>query len=153
MQLLDQIGALDFPAPLPQTLLHVEQRFDAPRLADVAAAARTALEESGVLRRVSPGMTIAVGAGSRGVANLAIIVKAVVDRLREAGAEPFVFPAMGSHGGATPAGQRAILAELGVTEDRVGAEIRATMDVQQIGQIPEGPPLFQDVIAAAADAT
>ena len=153
MKLLEQIGALDFPAPLPERLLLVEQRFDAPRVDDVAAAARRALEESEILPRIPAGGTVAVGVGSRGIANIALIARAVVARLREAGLGPFIFPAMGSHGGATPEGQRGLLAEFGVVEEYVGAEIRATMEVRQIGQIPDGPPLFQDVIAGAADAS
>lgn len=153
MHLFEQIDTLNFPAPLPRTLLQVEQRFDAPQVADVAAAARTALEESRLLDRITPGASVAVGAGSRGVANIGGVVKAVVARLREAGAQPFVFPAMGSHGGATAEGQRTILAELEVTEESVGAEIRATMEVREIGRVPDGPPLFQDLISAAADAT
>ncbi len=153
MQLLQQIGTLDFPAPLPESLLLVEQRFDAPRVEDVAAAVRHALEDGELLHRIPAGATVAVGAGSRGIANIPTIVRAVVGRLREAGSRPFVFPAMGSHGGATAEGQKALLAELGITNESVGAEIRATMEVKQIGQIPDGPPLFQDVISAAADST
>ena len=153
MQLLNQLKDFEVTAPLPERLLVVEQTFDAPQVADVAAATRAALDESELLRRVSPGMTVAVGAGSRGVANVAIMVKTVVERLKEIGAKPFVFPAMGSHGGATPDGQRGILAELGVTEEFIGTEIRATMETKQIGQIPGGPPLFQDLYSAEADAT
>ena len=153
MQLFQQISTLDFPAPLPETLLAVEQRFDAPQAADVAAAARAALEQSELLARITPGASVAVGVGSRGVANIATIARAVVERLRQAGAQPFIFPAMGSHGGATAEGQREMLASLGVTAEFVGAEVRPTMEVKQIGQIPDGPALFQDVISAAADAT
>jgi hypothetical protein len=152
MQLFEQIQTLDFPAPLPERLLLVEQRFDAPRVDDVAAATRQALEQSELLHRIPPGATVGVGAGSRGIANIALIVKTVVARLREAGLQPFVFPAMGSHGGATAEGQRMVLRELGITEESVGAEIRATMEVKQIGQLPDGPPLFQDLVSASADA-
>ena len=151
MKLLEQIQALDFPAPLPEKLLVVEQRFDAPQVADITLAAREALESSGILGRMQPGQTVAVGAGSRGIANLATIVRAVVDRLKEAGLKPYVVPAMGSHGGATADGQRQILAELGVTEETMGVEIRATMEVKQIGQIVDGPPLYQGVDSMAAD--
>jgi len=151
MQLLEQIQGLDFPAPLPEKLLVVDQHFDAPQVPDVAAAAREALEKSGMLQRMKAGETVAVGAGSRGIANLAIIVRAVVARLREAGLKPYVVPAMGSHGGATADGQREMLAQLGVTEANVGTEIRATMEVKQIGQIPDGPPLYQGVDSMAAD--
>src|SRR4051794_12194292 len=151
MQLLEQIQLLDFPAPLPEKLLVVEQRFDAPQVPDVAAAARQALEESGMLQGMKAGETVAVGAGSRGIANLPIIVRAVVERLKEAGLKPYVVPAMGSHGGATADGQRTMLAELGVTEATIGTEIRATMEVKQIGQIADGPPLYQGVDSMAAD--
>ena len=145
MKLLEQIQQLDFPAPLPEKLLVVEQRFDAPQVPDIDAAARQALEASGMLARMQPGQSVAVGAGSRGIANLPAIVRAVVARLREAGMKPFVVPAMGSHGGATAEGQREVLAELGVTEESAGTEIRATMEVKQIGQIADGPPLYQGV--------
>jgi hypothetical protein len=151
MNLLEQIQLLDFPAPLPEKLLVVEQRFDAPQVPDVAAAARKALEESGIMQQMQSGQTVAVGAGSRGIANLPTIVRAVVERLKEAGLKPYVVPAMGSHGGATADGQRQMLAELGVTEASIGTEIRATMEVKQIGQIPDGPPLYQGVDSMAAD--
>ena len=151
MKLLEQIQLLDFPAPLPEKLLVVEQRFDAPQVPDVAIAAREALEQSGMLELMKPGQTVAIGAGSRGIANLAAIVRAVVARLKEAGLKPYVVPAMGSHGGATVEGQLTMLAELGVTEANVGTEIRATMEVKQIGQLPDGPPLYQGVDSMAAD--
>ena len=96
-------------------------------------------------------MSPTAGAGSRGIANLPIIVKATVDVLRAAGMQPFVVPAMGSHGGATAEGQKIMLKELGVTEASVGCEIRATMEVKEIGQIDGGPPLYQGLDSAAAD--
>lgn len=149
--LFEQIQTLDFPAPLPEKLLVVEQQFDAPQVDDLRAATRRALEESGILARINPGQTVAVGVGSRGIANIAIIARAAVERLKDHGALPFIFPSMGSHGGATAEGQIGILAELGVTEDFVGVEIRSNMAVKQIGQIPNGPALFQDANAHAAD--
>lgn len=153
LKLLDQIKDFDVTAPLPERLLVVEQRFDAPQVDDVADATRAALAESGLLKNIAPGASVAVGAGSRGVANVAVMVRTVVAELKAIGALPFVFPAMGSHGGATPEGQREILAELGVTEEFIGTPIRATMETVQIGQVPGGPPLFQDAYSAAADAT
>jgi hypothetical protein len=149
--LFEQIQSLHFPAPLPERLLVVEQQFDAPREDDIPAAVRRELENSGLLARISPGESVAVGVGSRGVQNIALIARAVVDRLLEAGAKPFIFPAMGSHGGATDEGQHEILAELGVTEVSSGVEIRSSMEVVQIGQIPDGPALYQDANAHAAD--
>jgi phage anti-repressor protein len=152
-QFLAQINTLHFPADLPPTLLEVEQHFAAPRVDDVPAAVRAALTGSAPLQRIRPGMRVAIGAGSRGVANLPAIVRTVVEMVRAAGGSPFVFPAMGSHGGATAEGQVEMLASLGVTPASVGAEILATMAVKEIGQLPDGPSLYQDANAAAADAT
>ncbi|MFN8421295.1 MAG: DUF2088 domain-containing protein [Anaerolineae bacterium] len=153
MNLLQQISSLDFPAPLPTTLHLIEQRFDAPRLPDIPAAAKEAVLQIKPLVDHANGSVIAVGVGSRGIANLAIIVRGVIDQLKALGARPFIFPAMGSHGGATDEGQRHVLAEFGVTEEAMGVEIRSSMAARQIGQLPDGPALFQDANAAQADYT
>ena len=151
MRLLEQIQALDFPAPLPERLLAVDQRFDAPKVPDIPSAVAAALESSGILRRMVAGETVAVGVGSRGIANLPEIVRATVARLRAAGLEPFIVPAMGSHGGAVAEGQIEMLAQLGVVEASVGAPIHATMEVKEIGRIPGGPALCQGADSMAAD--
>jgi hypothetical protein len=153
MRLLEQIEQLDFPAPLPKTLLAVEQTFDAPRVKDIHAEVGNALRDCGLLAAMKPGDTVAVGAGSRGIANLAKIVRATVDHLKAAGMKPYVVPAMGSHGGATAEGQKEILAGMGVTEEAMGVEIRATMEVEPIGQIADGPILYQGKDSMAADHT
>jgi hypothetical protein len=153
MDLFSQIHQIEFSAPLPGRLLEVEQRFDAPKVADVAAATRAALEASGILAQMRPGQTVAVGVGSRGVANLREIVAAAVQRLVEAQLRPFVVPAMGSHGGATAEGQLDVLAQLGVTEGSVGAPLRATMEVKEIGRLPQGMVFYQGLDSAAADHT
>ncbi len=153
MKLLEQIQQLRFPASLPPMLLKVEQRFDVPKVEDIHEAVGRALVDSGMLAAIQPGETVAVGVGSRGIANLPAIVKAAVDRLKEAGAEPYIVPAMGSHGGATAEGQRQMLAALGVREETVGAPVRATMEVEEIGRIPGGPPLYQGKDSLAADHT
>ncbi|MEF8870579.1 MAG: DUF362 domain-containing protein [Haloarculaceae archaeon] len=115
---------------------------------DAAAAAR-ALDWDGV----PDGGEVAVGAGSRGIANLPAIVSGVVRGISGEGYEPFVFPAMGSHGGATADGQRDKLNTLGVTEDAIGCEIRATMDVVEVGRTPQRDvPVYVDTYAAEADA-
>ncbi|MCB0063084.1 MAG: hypothetical protein KDE19_13260 [Caldilineaceae bacterium] len=151
MKLLEQIKQLDFPADLPETVLNVHQTFEAPDVGDIDAAVQRALKEDGLLAAMKPGATVAVGVGSRGIANIPQITKATVDGLRAAGMKPFVLPAMGSHGGATAEGQKEVLTNLGVTEESVGCEIKATMEVKQIGQIPDGPPLYQDILSAGAD--
>ena len=83
-----------------------------------------------------PGDSVAVGVGSRGIANQPQVLRAVVERLREAGLEPFITPAMGSHAGATVDGQVEMLANLGVTRETVGADVRATMEVREIAASP-----------------
>ncbi len=153
MRLLEQIRNLDFPGSLPPTLLEISHRFDAPRVSDPSVAARLALQESGILDRMSPGNSVAVAVGSRGIRNLVEIVKTVIDSLKGRELKPFVVPAMGSHGGATADGQLEILAHLGITSQAIGADIRASMDVIEIGSIPDGPPLFQGVSSAEADHT
>ncbi len=100
---------------------------------------------------VTPGMTIAVGAGSRGLTGRVELVRGTVTALRDLGAEPFVVPAMGSHGGATAEGQLHLLGELGMTADSLGAEIRATMDTVVVARTAAGTPVHLDANAAAAD--
>jgi hypothetical protein len=129
-------------------MLRVRQTFPRARLGDIPAGVRSAL--SAARLPVKRGDTVAVGAGSRGIANIDVIVKAVVDWLKELGARPFVFPAMGSHGGATVEGQRGVLAHYGITEATMGCEIRATMDVVQAGEAL-GLPVWLDTIASEAD--
>jgi hypothetical protein len=149
--LFHAIDTLRFPRELPSTLLEVKQTFEAERVADVEGATVAALENSGMLARIAPGQSVAVGAGSRGITNIARITKAAVARLQAHGAKPFVVAAMGSHGGANAEGQRDMLASLGITEESVGCELRITMDVRVIGQLPDGPPLYMDEFSATAD--
>jgi hypothetical protein len=94
---------------------------------------------------------VAIGVGSRGLASLQAIVAATVTALKEAGCEPFIAPAMGSHGGATAEGQVAMLAELGITESSAGAPIRSSMEVVEVGRLPGGTPLYFDRLAMEAD--
>ncbi len=138
--------------PLP-VMYPAEVRFAAPEVRDLALAVYESLQVSGILTQVKPGMRIAIGVGSRGVARIPELACATVNAVRQAGAEPFLIPAMGSHGGATSEGQRQVLADLGVTEDSVGAPIRTEMDVVELGRLPEGVPVCMDRNAYAADAT
>src|SRR5438034_11693360 len=133
--------------PLP-TMYRVRQSFPRERLADIPAGVRAAMDKARL--PVKRGDTVAVGAGSRGIANIAVVVRAVVDHLKALGAKPFVFPAMGSHGGATAEGQLEILAHYGITEATMGCPVRATMDVVQAGEAL-GLPVWCDRIASEAD--
>lgn len=150
MQINLNIEDLSADTPLPP-LYRVRQRWDTSPLADVVGATHAQLEALGLRGNLRPGMRVAVTAGSRGIANIVPITRAAVDWLRSAGAEPFVVPAMGSHGGATPAGQVKMLASLGITEESVGCPIRATMEVVELGTIADGTPVFMDRYAAEAD--
>ena len=132
----------------------VEQVWDTDPIPPDEIAARAG-EAVGSLSfdGVPDGGEVALGVGSRGIANLAEIVSGVVDAVEAAGYEPFVFPAMGSHGGATAEGQREMLAELGVTESAIGCEIRSSMEVVEVGRTPDRDvPVVADAHAAGADA-
>jgi hypothetical protein len=136
--------------PFPR-LATIRQSVPTAPLADVAQAVRDELARIGLRARVEPGARIAVGAGSRGITDYALIVGTVVRELQALGAEPFVFPAMGSHGGATAEGQLGVLAEWGVTPERMGCEVRSSMEVVRIGETPTGIPVFCDANAFNSD--
>ncbi len=110
------------------------------------------LERSGMRRSIRPGMTVAITSGSRGVANVAAVTKAIVDFVKDCGGEPFVFPAMGSHGGATAEGQMEILSGYGVTEEYLGCPVKASMEVDYLGDTPRGRKVYIDRFAHQADA-
>ncbi len=121
-----------------------------PAIDDVASVAHARVV-SALGQAVTPGMSVAVGGGSRGLADRVGLMRGTISGLRELGAEPFVVPAMGSHGGATAAGQRAMLESLGMTEEAMGAEIRATMETVEVARTPDGMPIYLDRHAASAD--
>lgn len=122
-----------------------------PAIQDIEGAVVAGLDELGLERNRLDGKTIAVAAGSRGIANLADVVRAACQWLIRQGARPFVFPAMGSHGGATNEGQRQVLEEYGVVPEYVGAEVRSSMAAVQLGTTPEGFPAFMDRNAWESD--
>jgi hypothetical protein len=117
---------------------------------DVVATTRRAVIES-LAGDVEKGMSVAVGGGSRGLTQRVDLLRGAIEGLRELGAEPFVVPAMGSHGGGTADGQLEMLASLGMTPETVGAEIRATMETVEVARTPSGMPIYLDRFAAAAD--
>jgi hypothetical protein len=135
---------------IPQ-LVEVELRVPQPTpVAAAESAARASVVET-LRASVTPGMTVAVGGGSRGLTDRVGLLRGTIAGLRDLGAEPFVVPAMGSHGGATAEGQRYMLESLGMTEDAIGAEIRATMDTVEVARTAAGMPLYLDRHAASAD--
>ncbi len=132
-------------------LMRVKQQFEAPTVDDSPGAIRSEMGKLDLGSRVAKGDSVAISVGSRGIANIALIAKSIIDELKALGAEPFVVPAMGSHGGGTAAGQRAIIESYGVTEDFIGAPIRATMEVEKVGETADGVPVYFDKFAYAAD--
>ncbi len=129
-------------------IVHVRQNFPAQPPLDVGAT--LAAEFAKLRPRLVPGARIAVGVGSRGITHLAEIVLAVLAELRAAGTQPFIIPAMGSHGGATPEGQRDVLASYGITEKTMGVPVRASLDVREVGVSAEGAPVNCSTEALAA---
>lgn len=128
---------------------HVRVPSHEPRLDDVAAVTATTLAACGVT--IEPGWTVAIAAGSRGIRDLVVVIAEVAAWVRSQGGQPFLVPAMGSHGGATAAGQREVLESYGL--GGLGLEIRATMEVVSVPQDDCPVPVVFDAIAAAADAT
>ena len=138
------VGLHDQPS-----FFRVRQNFPRPLEADLGAAVRRELTP--LLAKMPPGGRIAITAGSRGVSNISAVLAECVFLLKEHGAEPFIVPAMGSHGGATAEGQLGVLETLGVTEAAMGCPIRSSMEVIQVGTTETGFPVFQDRNASEAD--
>ncbi len=132
-------------------IARIRQVNHQPEVRDVPAAIAAAIRSSRITERVPSGGSVAVTVGSRGIGEIATIARAVVATLQDLGFRPFVVAAMGSHGGATDAGQRALLAELGVTEASVGCPIRSSMETVVLGQNSFGLPIHFDAVAIQAD--
>jgi hypothetical protein len=130
-------------------VLRVRQNF--PPTLPLDLRTTLAAEFAKLRPRILPGARIAVGVGSRGITHLAEIVAAVLAQLQAAGAQPFIIPAMGSHGGAAPEGQREVLASYGITEAAMGVPILASLEVRQVGATSDGVPVFCSTDALAAD--
>ena len=125
-------------------LIHVKQHFPSRALADIPGAVRRELEAAAWTARVPPGARIAIGVGSRGISNIATIVKAAVDFWKSRGAAPFIIPVMGSHGAATAEGQADVLAHYGIIEQTMGAPVRSSLDVVPLGPTDEGIEVVMD---------
>jgi len=132
-------------------MVRARQVFPDQALPDVAAAVREQVRAPAIASLIRPGASIAVAVGSRGLAELPLLVRTLVEELRLAKAIPFIVPAMGSHGGATAQGQVDLLAALGVTEASAGCEIRSSMETVEIDVLPNGLPVYMDALAMGAD--
>jgi hypothetical protein len=137
--------------PAYPRFFRVRQKFDGPRVDDVAGTVAAELARLRLNERVKPGQTVAITAGSRGIANIAVIIQAAVRYFQKLDARPFIVPAMGSHGGGTAEGQRGILAGYGITEESMGCPIKASMETIIVCQTAEGFPVHFDRHASEAD--
>ncbi len=134
-----------------QKLVPIHQEFPDRSLADVGAAVRTEMEQAGWALRVMPGSRIAVGVGSRGIRNIDVITKAVVDFWLSRGAKPFIIPVMGSHGAATAEGQADVLAHYGISAATMGVPVKSSLAVTKVGTTPEGIDVSMDRNAFESD--
>jgi hypothetical protein len=141
-------GGLDIPLP---KMFPVAVTFESPRIESIEDTVAKQFKNPQVLEKIKPGMRIAIGCGSRGIANIAEVAKATVAEIKALGGEPFIFPAMASHGAATAEGQRQVLEGYGITEAYVGCPLRATMEVEIIDTWDDGTRVFMDRYAAEAD--
>src|ERR1041384_2786958 len=132
-------------------LLVVRQKFPDRRIPDVAAEVRKQLAQAGFSTRLKPGARVAIGVGSRGIHNIATIVRNAVQFWKDAGMQPFIFPAMGSHGAASAAGQAEVLAHYGITEATVGCPVVSQLEVVFLGKPPDGIEAFMDKTAYDSD--
>lgn len=149
MDIFDKLlEGVKIPAFAP---VHFEIEHGTIRREEIPGIVEEGIRRQGLLSRLKEGDTVAVTAGSRGIHNYDQVVKSVVDVLKKAGARPFIFPAMGSHGGAVSEGQLRILEGYGITEETMGVPVISSMETVQIGETPHGLPVHMDKNAASAD--
>ncbi|HEX7955124.1 MAG TPA: lactate racemase domain-containing protein [Burkholderiales bacterium] len=141
-------GGLDVALP---RMVNVRQKFDGAHLGDIPATVAREFQRPEVRACVKSGQVIAVGCGSRGIANIATITRCVIRELQALGAKPFIFPAMGSHGAATAEGQKKVLEGYGISEALMGVPVKATMDTVIVGHLDDGTPVHMDRFAAEAE--
>ena len=132
-------------------LIQIKQKFSPSTVGDIPKRIKSEIAGKKLDKLIKPGDSIAITAGSRGISNINLITKHVIDELITLQGKPFIIPAMGSHGGATAKGQIDVLAGYGITEDKMGVPIKATMEVIKIGEGKHGIPVYIDKNAIDAD--
>lgn len=137
--------------PMPK-MIKIRQKFDASKVEQPLQALQKELDRTAALAPIQRGQEVAIAVGSRGVAHIDGFTKTVVDAVKQAGGKPFIVPCMGSHGGSTAEGQTEVLHHLGVSEEKMGAPIRSSMEVIKIDQLANGLPVYVDKYASEADA-
>jgi len=136
--------------PFP-SMARFRQRFEVNSIGNVAGAVREQLAAAGLKEAIAPGARIAVTGGSRGIDEIDLITRTVIDCIRECGGKPFVLPAMGSHGGATAEGQKEVLSSYGISQESMGVPVEATMEVVKVDTLDDGTPVFVNRLALEAD--
>ncbi len=132
-------------------MMLVRQHFPNRAIADIPAAATQQMANSNFASKIPPGGSVAIGVGSRGIVNIDVITRAVVDYWKSIGRKPFLFPAMGSHGAATAEGQADVLAHYGITEASMGCPLHSQLDVVSLGKTEAGIEAFMDKLAFESD--
>lgn len=144
------VNAIVDPIALPR-MVKVRQKFDPTMVEDIPAEVVGQLSRPAISNQIKPGMSIALAVGSRGINQIDLIVKTMLDFMKGKGAKPFIVPAMGSHGGATGEGQKTFLANYGITEETMGVPIRSSMEVVAVGTSADGATVCIDRNAYEAD--
>ena len=132
-------------------MFRLRQTFDARRVTDISGEVSRQLDSLKLNEQIRPDQSVAITAGSRGIAHIGQITRAVVDHIKGLGAKPFIVPAMGSHGGGTAAGQTQLLEHYGITPEKMGCELRASMETVIVDRTPQGIPVHFDKHASRAD--
>ncbi|MEI8018855.1 MAG: lactate racemase domain-containing protein [Schlesneria sp.] len=132
-------------------MFRLRQTFDARRVTDISGEVARQLDSLNLKEQIRPNQSVAITAGSRGIAHIGQITRAVVDHIKGLGANPFIVPAMGSHGGGTAAGQTQLLEHYGITPEKMGCELRASMETVIVDRTPQGIPVHFDKHASLAD--
>ena len=141
-------GGLNLPLP---KMVPIRQKFSDTEIKDISTEINRLFQREAGMKKIKKGSRIAVTVGSRGIQAIDKITLAVVRGLKDLGAEPFIVPAMGSHGGATAEGQRKVLAGYGITEETMGVPVRSSMEVEEIGRLENGVPVYLDKEALKSD--
>lgn len=132
-------------------LVRIRQDFRTSPIEDISLRIQSEFNDLGPEKWISAGQTVAITAGSRGINNIDVITREIIVCLKRIGAEPYIVPSMGSHGGATAEGQKEVLRQYGITEEAMGAPVKSSMEVISVGQTGDGLPVYIDKIASQAD--
>jgi Lactate racemase N-terminal domain len=141
-------GGLNLPMP---KMVPIRQKFSAVEVKNIPDEIKTLFQREEKLKKIKKGSRIAVAVGSRGIHAIDKVVSVLIHELKQLGTQPFIVPAMGSHGGATAEGQRKVLAGYGVTEETMGVPVRSSMEVEEIGKLENGTSVYLDKEALSSD--